>query len=171
MRKRGLAGLAVVCLVVSGCGGSSTSSSGTATATTYAYSPAGAQKPGCVKVGKAITLPAGFPSRFPFPRGTYLDKTKPLIFKNQIGIYGYVPSQSFVATVNFFKNQVPKQGFKRIDFEVDSPNDSEGRYQGFGKVGAWALRSLPDCKGFMAFSASAEPASNAALPTVTPDNE
>ncbi len=171
MRKRELAGLGVVCLVVSGCGGSSASSNGTRTATSYTYSPAKAQRPTCVKVGKAITLPSGFPARFPFPRGTYLDKTKPLIFKNQIGIYGYVPSASFVATVNFFKNQVPKQGFKRIDFEVDSPNDSEGRYQGFGKIGAWALRSLPDCKGFMAFSASAEPMSNGALPTVTPDNK
>jgi hypothetical protein len=171
MRKNVLAGLGVVCLVVSGCGGSSTTPSGKSTPTTYTYSPARAQKPTCVKVGKAIALPSGFPRQFPFPPGTYLDSAKPLIFKNQIGIYGYVPSQSFVATVNFFKNQVPKQGFKRIDFEVDSPNDSEGRYRGFGKIGAWALRSLPDCKGFMAFSASAEPVSNGPLPTVTPDNE
>lgn len=172
MRKRVAAGLATLCLVVSACGSSSpTSDEKGMVATSYTYSPTRAQKPACVKVGKAITLPPGFPRRFPFPRGTYLDKTKPLMFKNQIGIYGYVPSSSFVSTVNFFKNQVPKQGFKRIDFEVDSPNDSEGRYQGYGKIGAWSLRSLPDCKGFMAFSASAEPVSNGPLPTVTPDTQ
>lgn len=122
-----------------------------------------------MKVGKAIALPAGFPRQFPFPHGTYLDKTRPLMFKHQIGIYGYVPSPSFATTVNFFKNQVPKQGFKRLDFEVDSPNDSEGRYQGFGKIGAWALRSLPQCTGFMAFSASSEPVGSGALPTNTRD--
>jgi hypothetical protein len=173
MRKWVCAGLAVLCLLISGCGTSSSSGRQGATSgkTTYTYAAGSAQKPPCVAVRKAIALPAGFPRQFPFPRGTYLYKTKPLIFKHQIGIYGYVPSPSFATTVNFFKNQVPKQGFKRLDFEVDTPNDSEGRYQGFGKIGAWALRALPACKGFMAFSASAEPIGAGPLPTNTPDTK
>ena len=168
MRKRVVTGLGIVSLVVSGCGSSTQSPVGPGTLSNDTYSPITAQKPACEKVGKAIVLPRTFPRRFPFPKGTYLYGTKPLLFKNQIGIYGYVPSPSFATTVNFFKDQVPKQGFKRIDFEGDSPNDSEGRYEGFGKIGAWALRSLPTCKGFMAFSASSEPISNGPLPTVTP---
>lgn len=162
-------GLGVLCLLISGCGtsGSSGAQSKSSGSGDYRYDLSAARQPSCVKVGKAIALPAGFPRQFPFPHGTYLYKTKPLIFKHQIGIYGYVPSPSFATTVNFFKNQVPKQGFKRLDFEVDTPHDSEGRYQGFGKIGAWALRALPACKGFMDFSASAEPVGAGPLPTNT----
>lgn len=175
MRKGLCAGLGIVCLLVSACGASGSlvktkKTPGAATVASLAYAPAAAKRPPCAGAGKAIALPKGFPYQFPFPRGTYLNKSKPLMFKHQIGIYGYVPSPSFAVTVNFFKNEVPKQGFKRLDFEVDSPNDSEGRYQGYGKIGAWQLRSLPNCKGFMAFSASAEPVGAGPLPTNTPDN-
>lgn len=64
---------------------------------------------------------------------------------------------SCAATVNLFKRQVPKQGFKLLDFEVDSPNDSEGTDRGYGKIGRWQLRSLPGCPRAMSFAASAEP--------------
>jgi hypothetical protein len=122
----------------------------------YLYQPKLARVAPCAHAGKAIALPKAFPARFPFPRGTAINRTKPLL-KGQIGIYGYVPSTGFVATVNFFKREVVRAGFKLVGFEVDSPNDSEGTYRGYGKIGRWQLRSLPGCTKAMAFSASSEP--------------
>jgi hypothetical protein len=127
-------------------------------ASRYPYVPRQAKVAACAHAGRAIALPAAFPSRFPFPRGTILDHTKPLL-KRQIGVYGYVPSRNFVSTVTFFRREVVRAGFTLIGFEVDSPNDSEGTYRGYGKVGRWQLRSLPGCAAAMAFSASAEPIS------------
>jgi hypothetical protein len=137
-----------VAFLLAGCGSSASNS--------YRYVPAAAKIPSCAHAGKAIALPSAFPHQFPFPAGTDIDATHPL-FTHQIGIYGFVPSHTFAETVNFFKNQVPKQGFKLVDFEVDSPNDSEGTYQGHGKLGRWQLRSMPSCKGAMIFSVSSEP--------------
>jgi hypothetical protein len=122
----------------------------------YPYMPRQAKVAVCAHAGRAIALPAAFPPQFPFPRGTILDHTKPLL-KRQIGVYGYVPSTNFVATVTFFRREVVRAGFALIGFEVDSPNDSEGTYRGYGKIGRWQLRSLPGCATAMAFSASAEP--------------
>jgi hypothetical protein len=122
----------------------------------YSYGPKQARVVTCAHAGKPIALPAAFPAQFPFPRGTTIDQTKPLL-KGQIGIYGYVPSGGFVSTVNFFKREVVRAGFKLVGFEVDSPNDSEGTYRGHGKIGRWQLRSLPGCSKAMAFSASSEP--------------
>lgn len=123
----------------------------------YRYAPNGANVPPCAHAGKPIKLPATFPRRFPFLPGTDIDATHPLLTKQQIGIYGYVPSHGFASTVNFYKDQVPKRGFKLIYFEVDSPNDSEGTYQGHGSVGRWQLQSTPGCPRAMRFSVSAEP--------------
>ncbi|HEX6510608.1 MAG TPA: hypothetical protein VF221_23510 [Chloroflexota bacterium] len=121
----------------------------------YQYSPSTAKVAACAHAGKAIALPAEFPRAFPFPRGTVIDRTKPLL-KGQIGIYGYVPSAGFASTVTFFRREVPRAGFKLLGFEVDAPNDSEGTYQGRGKIGRWQLRSLPACRAAMSFAASAE---------------
>lgn len=109
----------------------------------------------CAHAGKPIALPGTFSILFPFPRGTTILRTKPLL-KGQIGIYGFVPSSGFVSTVNFFKREVVRAGFKLVGFEVDAPNDSEGTYRGHGKIGRWQLRSLPGCVKAMAFSASSE---------------
>lgn len=109
------------------------------------------------RAGKPIRLPAAFPRQFPFLPGTDIDATHPLLTKQQIGIYGYVPSRSFASTVNFYKVQVPRRGFRLVYLEVDSPNDSEGTYQGHGSVGRWQLQSLPGCSRAMRFSVSAEP--------------
>ena len=122
----------------------------------YPYLPRQANVAACAHAGHAIALPALFPTRFPFPRGTVINHTKPLL-KGQIGVYGYVPSRTFASTVNFFRREVVRAGFTLIGFEVDSPNDSEGTYRGYGKIGRWQLRSLPGCASAMAFSASAEP--------------
>ncbi len=146
--------LMVMMLVLAGCGSSATSHSSTSG---YRYVPANAKVPACARAGKPIPLPAAFPRQFPFVIGTDIDATHPLSSKHQIGIYGYVPSSGFAATVNFFKVQVPREGFKLVYLEVDSPNDSEGTYQGHGQVGRWQLQSLPGCPGAMRFAVSAEP--------------
>lgn len=135
-----------------GCGESSSASHPAG----YTYDPSAAKIAACAHAGKPIALPAAFPRAFPFPHGTDIDATRHLL-KGQIGIYGFVPSTGFADTVNFFKTRVPKAGFKLVSFEVDSPNDSEGTYQGDGKVGRWQLRSLPGCPRAMSFAASAEP--------------
>ncbi len=123
----------------------------------YPYVPRQSKVAACAHAGPAIALPAAFPTQFPFPRGTIINHTKPLL-KRQIGIYGFVPSRNFTSTVTFFRREVVRAGFALIGFEVDSPNDSEGTYRGYGKVGRWQLRSLPGCAAAMAFSASSEPA-------------
>lgn len=155
------AALVALALLPAGCGKSTSAPSNAAGNSTpaYTYAPSAAKVPACTKAGKAIPLPKKFPHQFPFPRGTLIESTKPLILKQQIGIYGYVPSKGFAPTVTFFKTQVPKHGFKRLDFEVDEPNDSEGVYRGFGTIGRWKLASIPGCKGAMRFSASAQPIS------------
>jgi hypothetical protein len=122
----------------------------------YPYLPRQANVAACAHAGHAIALPRSFPAQFPFPRGTVINHTKPLL-KGQIGVYGYVPSRTFTSTVTFFRREVVRAGFTLIGFEVDSPNDSEGTYRGYGKVGRWQLRSLPGCASAMAFSASVEP--------------
>lgn len=146
--------LLAVTLLLAGCGSPAASHSSDSG---YHYVPADAKVPACAHAGKPIALPSAFPRQFPFPPGTDIDATHPLTSKHQIGIYGYVPSSGFASTVNFFKVQVPKHGFKLVYLEVDSPNDSEGTYQGHGEVGRWQLQSLPGCSGAMRFAVSAEP--------------
>lgn len=157
--------VALLLVVTAGCGTSSSSAStrrplpgSAAPGDAFLYSPTAAGIASCAHPGKAIALPSDFPRAFPFPYGTDIDRIgrgAPLL-KGQVGIYGFVPSGSFASTVNFFKAQVPRQGFKRLDFEVDSPNDSEGTYQGHGKIGRWQLRSIPGCPHAMTFAASAQ---------------
>jgi hypothetical protein len=150
--KRAPALALALLLSQAGCGASSPSHSAG-----YRYEPKSANVPACAHAGKPIQLPATFPRQFPFLPGTDIDATHPLLTKQQIGIYGYVPSSGFASTVNFYKVQVPKRGFKLVYLEVDSPNDSEGTYQGHGSVGRWQLQSLPGCPRAMRFSVSAEP--------------
>lgn len=111
--------------------------------------------PACAHAGKRIAVPHAFPHQFPFPSGTVIDATKHLA-KGQIGIYGFVPSHTFSATVNFFKILVPRHGFKVLNLEADFPHDSEGTYQGYGKVGRWQIRSIAGCPRAMTFAASVE---------------
>jgi len=111
--------------------------------------------PACAHAGKRIAVPRAFPRQFPLPSGTVIDATKHLA-KGQIGIYGFVPSHTFASTVNFFKILVPRHGFKVLNLEADFPHDSEGTYQGYGKVGRWQIRSIAGCPRAMTFAASAE---------------
>ncbi|MGH2443613.1 MAG: hypothetical protein ACRDFX_10695 [Chloroflexota bacterium] len=147
-------GAAVLAMAVAGCG--STQPAKSSAPSRYAYQAKQARVAGCAQSGKAIPLPAAFPAQFPMISGTSIDAVRKL-GPGQIGIYGFVPSSAFYGTVNFFKNTVPKVGFKLLDFEVDAPHDSEGAYQGFGSIGRWSLRALPGCAKAMSFSASAEP--------------
>lgn len=123
----------------------------------YGYQPSQAHIAACAHAGRPIALPGAFPRQFPFPAGTDIDATRPLRFKHQIGIYGFVSSRGFAATVNFFRYQVPKQGFKLLHFEVDAPNDSEGTYQGHGRVGIWQVRKIFGCPQAMTLAVSTEP--------------
>jgi hypothetical protein len=137
-------------VVLWGCGDSSSPS--------YTYVPGSANIPACAHAGKAIPLPKGFPTQFPFPNGTDIMSSGPLPQGVKgIGISGYVPSSGFSDTVLFFKNQVKQAGFKVLDFQADAPNDSEGSYLGFGHTGTWQLKSLPGCSAAMHFAASSEP--------------
>lgn len=155
----GAAAGCLTALALVGCGISSSNVSGTtATPTSYRYHPAAASVPSCARAGKAISLPLDFPAKFPFPAGTVIVRSgrgRPLL-KGQVGIYGFVPSPTFSETVLFFKNEIERSGFRRLDFEVDTPHDSEGAYSGHGTIGRWALSAIVGCPHAMRFSASAE---------------
>jgi hypothetical protein len=160
-KARGSVALACA-LLVAGCGSGSAANPTPVSLTSYHYSPASAGVPACAHSTQAKPLPASFPKAFPFPPGTSINGTAPI--RGMTGITGYVPSKSFATTVNFFKKQVPKAGFKLLDFEVDSPHDSEGTYRGHGKTGRWQLVAIEGCHA-MRFSASAEPSSKASKST------
>lgn len=115
------------------------------------YSPGLAHVPACAHAGPPIGLPIRapqrFPPHFPFPDGTDLVRTAPLLHGvHGVGVYGYIPSASFARTVHFFPRELPKAGFRVLAVEIDSPHDSEGTYQGRGYQGRWALQSIPGCK-------------------------
>ena len=131
-----------------------------APATGQRYVPSQGNIAACAHAGKAIPLPAAFPTAFPFPAGTVIDRSGRLLHGQKgVGVYGFVPSATFASTVNFFKRQVVISGFKVLYFQVDTPHDSEGQYRGFGKVGEWQVRALPGCRRAMSIAVSAEPGS------------
>lgn len=151
-------------ILLSGCGGSS-SGSPTPASPSLRYDPTVAHVPSCAHPTRAIPLPKGFPTRFPFPRGTVLTKSGPLPLRVKgVGIDGFVPSAGFKQTVTFFPREVRHAGFKVLDYQADAPNDSEGTYRGYGRVGAWRLHRIPGCPGAMVFGASSEPPSRAVKP-------
>jgi len=138
--------LLVSLIILAGCGASA-GANRPHQSLSLAYSPARAHVPACTHAGSPIRLPAHFPAQFPVPAGTDLVRAAPLLHGVRgIGVYGYVPSASFVGTVHFFPREVKKAGFSVLALEIDTPNDSEGTYQGHGYQGRWALNSIPGCK-------------------------
>jgi hypothetical protein len=160
MATRGLTAV-IAGLLVTGCGSSASppvTPTQPAPPSSLAYVPSQGKVAACAHAAKAIPLPARFPAEFPFPANTIIDRTGALPHGQKgVGIYGFVPSTGFAATVNFFRHQVPRHGFKLLYLEVDSPHDSEGQYRGFGQVGEWQLRALPGCPLAMSLAVSAEP--------------
>lgn len=157
--------LTLACLLsaLAGCGSGGTKTSvATPTAPallshTYIYSPALARVPACLHAGKARAWPHAFPSAFPVPPGTAITGQRVPLGGGHAAS-GYVPSKSFLQTVLFFRREVPRAGFRILDFESDAPHDSEGTYTGFGYIGRWQLKSLlTACKGAMFFQVSAVP--------------
>jgi hypothetical protein len=145
---------ASACVLLSSCGDSSSANS-------LRYDPKAANVPACTHAGKAIPLPRDFPLQFPFPQGTAINKVGPLPIKGVKGIEidGFVPSTVFKDTVQFFRDEIPKAGFKLLDWQADAPNDSEGTYSGHGHIGGWQLKKLFGCTGAMHFASSSEPPS------------
>ncbi len=134
--RAGVGGSAVLLLLASGCGDSSTA----AKEQDKGLKKAADQKT-CAADAKALgKLPSGFPADFPFPQGHAEDRDKVGV------IVTAITSSSLKDVLAALNGPAQRAGFKVTNGETEE-HDAEANWTGNGFRGRWVIKDSATCQG------------------------
>ena len=132
---------ALVVLLASGCGGGEADAAGGRGGEEHSTA---ADTDTCVKdAAPATSTPDGYPSDFPFPKGTVVFHVED---RGQDGVIATGITATPFVDVLAAMNAAQEQGFEVTSGETEE-DDAEANWTGNGYVGRWAIKKSATCPG------------------------